>query len=106
MNISVKPELIESNVKYFLNSTLENTHKFKEKYYNNIFNIILFLGLSLLIIVILIVKYKGNKGTKELELKKSRDKQYIIQRLLKIKKDNIIQRNIDNNLITNLPLYK
>ena len=33
MNVVFKPELIESNVKYFLNSTLENSHKFKEKYF-------------------------------------------------------------------------
>tara|TARA_B100000902_G_C27297105_1_gene910639 strand:- start:1517 stop:1834 length:318 start_codon:yes stop_codon:yes gene_type:complete len=105
MNVSLKPNLIESNVKYFLNSTLENSHKFKENYFNNIFNIVAFISLVLFIIIILLVKYKGTKNTKEIELKKKLDKQYIIQRLLKIKQDNINERNLKNNLITNLPVY-
>ena len=105
MNIQLKPNLIENNVKYFLHSTLENSHQFKEKYFNNIFNISCFVGLVLLIFIILSVKYKGNKNIKEIEKKKARDKQVIISRLLKIKKDNNLQRNLNNNLITNLPLY-
>ena len=105
MNVVLKPELIESNVKYFLNSTLENSHKFKEKYFNNIFNVVAFIALVLLIVIILSVKYKGNKNTKELELKKQKDKQYIVQKLLKIKQDNIKDINLKNNLITDLPIY-
>lgn len=105
MNVQIKPQLIENNVKFFLNSTLDNCHNFKQKYFNNIFNIVAFVGLVLLIAIILSVKYKGNKNTKELELKKKRDKQYIFQRLLKIKQENITERNLKNNLITNLPVY-
>ena len=39
-----KPHLIENNVKYFINSTLTNCHKFKDQYFNNIYNISLFIG--------------------------------------------------------------
>lgn len=105
MNYVLTPNLIENNVKYFLNSTLENTNRFKEKYFNNIFNIVTFIGLGLLITVILCIKYKGNKNTKELQLKSERDRLYIIQRLIKIKKDNITENNRQHNLITNLPVY-
>ena len=51
------------------------------------------------------MNYKGNKTTKELEMKKQTDRHYIIRRLLKIKQENIDDRMMRNNLITNLPLY-
>ena len=94
-----KPHLIENNVKYFISSTLTNCHKFKDQYFNNIYNISLFIG------IILFMNYKGNKTTKELEMKKQTDRHYIIRRLLKIKQENIDDRRMRNNLITNLPLY-
>ena len=55
--------------------------------------------------IILFMNYKGNKTTKELEMKKQTDRHYIIRRLLKIKQENIDDRRMRNNLITNLPLY-
>lgn len=105
MNYVLTPNLIENNVKYFLNSTLENTNNFKQKYFNNIFNIVTFIGITVLITIILCIKYKGNKNTKEIQLKRDKDRQYIIQRLIKIKKDNISEKNREHNLITNLPVY-
>ena len=105
MSSILKPQLTESNVKYFINSTLSNCHDFKEKYFNNIFNITLFIGLILFIFIVLSLNYKGNKDTKQIELEKARDKQYIIQRLLKLKQENIDDRRMRNNLITNLPIY-
>lgn len=106
MDNSISPQLIESNVKFFLNSTLNNCHKFKEDYFNNIYNIGLFIGFIIFIGVILFINYKGDKTSKEIENKKQLDKQYIIQRLLKIKQENIDDRKMRNNLITNLPIYK
>ena len=100
-----KPHLIENNVKYFINSTLTNCHKFKDQYFNNIYNISLFIGFFLILGIILFMNYKGNKTTKELEMKKQTDRHYIIRRLLKIKQENIDDRSMRNNLITNLPLY-
>ena len=35
-----KPHLIENNVKYFINSTLTNCHKFKDQYFNIRYNFI------------------------------------------------------------------
>lgn len=55
--------------------------------------------------IILFVNYKGSKTTKEIEQQKQKDREYIIKQLLKIKKENIDDRKIRNNLITNLPLY-
>ena len=105
MQDNLKPQLIENNVKYFMNSTLDSCHKFKDKYYNNLYNVGLFIGFFIILGIILFVNYKGNKTTKELEQQKHNDREYIIKQLLKIKKENIDDRKIRNNLITNLPLY-
>ena len=102
---NLKPNLIENNVRYFLGATLNNCHKFKENYFNNIFNISLFIGFIVLVIIILLIKYKGNKSSKEIELKNKKDREYIIYKLLKIIREHIDDRRIRNDLITNLPMY-
>lgn len=100
-----KPELTEKNVKYFIGSTLKKCHSFKENYFNNIYNISLFVGFIVFLGIILFVNYKGNKSSKEIEIKKQKDKQIIIHKLLKLKQENIDDRKFRNNLITNLPIY-
>lgn len=100
-----KPDLIENNVKYFIGQSLNNCHAFKDKYYNNIFNIVVLVCFILLIGIILFFNYKGNKSTKDIRIKQQKDKEYIIHKLLKIKQENIDDRKMRNNLITNLPIY-
>jgi len=102
---SLKPNLIENNVKYFIGSTLNSCHKFKENYFNNIFNVSLLVGFIGLLAIVLFIKYKGNKSAKEIELTKKKDRDYIIHRLLKLKQENIDDRRMRNNLITNMPFY-
>ena len=102
---SFKPNLIENNVKYFIGSTLNSCHKFKENYFNNIFNMCLLVGFIGLLAIVLFIKYKGNKSAKEIELTKRKDRDYIIYRLLKLKQENIDDRRMRNNLITNMPFY-
>tara|TARA_B100001094_G_C17732397_1_gene577189 strand:- start:221 stop:550 length:330 start_codon:yes stop_codon:yes gene_type:complete len=101
----LKPKLIEDNVKYFLGQSLNNCHNFKEHYFSNIYNIAFFIGFILLIGIILFFNYKGNKSAKEIRIKQQRDKEHIILKLLKIKRENIDDRKMRNNLITNLPIY-
>ncbi len=98
------PNLVESNIKYFLNSTLKNSYKFKENHYNKLFNI--FCGLTFFIILglILFFMYQGNTSEK-LNKKKIQDKKHIIERLLQLRQQNVNTRNLENNLITNLPMY-
>tara|TARA_Y100000591_G_C21850418_1_gene711337 strand:- start:47 stop:373 length:327 start_codon:yes stop_codon:yes gene_type:complete len=100
------PELVEPNVKYFLNSTLKKCNKFKAKYMNFIYNIGLTLLFFTILSIILMYNYKGKKTAKELLLKKQKDKEYILKQLIKIKQQNVDDRRMQNNLITNLPLYK
>lgn len=105
MQDNLQPRLIEDNVKYFLDSALQNSNNFKQKYFNNIYNIVLFIGFFAVLAIILFVNYKGNKSTKEIQMRQIKDKNYIINRLLNIKKETANNKIISNNLITNLPLY-
>jgi hypothetical protein len=106
MNLDNIPELVEPNVKYFLNSTLKNCSKFKEKYINSIYNLSLTILFFIILGIILIYNYKGEKSTKEIQIKKQKDKEYILKQLIKIKQQNVDDRRMQHNLITNLPLYK
>lgn len=99
------PNLIESNVKYFINNALQNSNTIKNKYYNNIFNIICFFIFIVLLTLILFFMYKGNKNTKDINIKRRKDKEQIINKLLRFKQQSIKQQNIANNLITDLPMY-
>ena len=47
-----KPTLVEPGIKYFLNETLSNCAKFKQKYYNDMLNIgiVTFIILSICIL--------------------------------------------------------
>jgi len=49
VNESNKPMLTEPGVKYFLNETLKQCHKFKEKYQNMVFNIGLLIGFFIIL---------------------------------------------------------
>lgn len=100
-----KPELVERNVKYFLGATLKNCHKFKEHNINFFYNIGLAIGFFILFGIILFFNYKGGKTAKEANIKKQKDKQQIIKQLIRIKQQNIDDRKMQGNLITNLPTF-
>ena len=62
MNSFSKPQLTESGIMYFLSNTLNKCNSIQENYYNNIFNIILFLILLVGTILFLTSKYKGKQN--------------------------------------------
>lgn len=95
-----KPILIEPGVKYFLSKTLQHCHDFKEKYYNHILNIGLFLLFVFLLGSLLLYKYKG-KLTPSEKLQKNREKQQYI--LSKIKNYQDSKRRAQQELISGLP---
>ena len=103
--LDARPNLIDSNVKYFIGATLNNCHQFKDKYFNGIFNIGLFIGFVIILGIILIMKYKGNKNTKDIADIERKNREFIIYKLLKIKQENQDDRRMRNGLITNLPTY-
>tara|TARA_B110000483_G_C17698270_1_gene352261 strand:- start:43 stop:390 length:348 start_codon:yes stop_codon:yes gene_type:complete len=100
MDSNLKPHLIEPGVKYFLNSTLQQCKIFKDKYYNFIYNLGIFILFILVIGGVLYYKYKG-KMTKEEKESKQREKQEYI--LSKLKLMHNVTKN--KSLYTDLPLW-
>ncbi len=98
-----KPRLVENGVKYFLNETLKQCHRFKENLHNVLFNIGLFLIFSLILVIILVYKYKG-KLTPIQKQKKDREKQQYI--LSKIQKFQEAKKKAHQELITGLPKWE
>jgi hypothetical protein len=96
----LKPRLIEPGVKYFLNETLKQTHVFRMKHYNTVFNVGLFLLFVLILGIILLFKYKGKLTPSEIQAKNVEKQQYILS---KIKKLQEVKRIAHQELITGLP---
>jgi hypothetical protein len=95
-----KPTLVEPGVKYFLSETLKQCHQFKEKYYNILLNIALFIFFLFLFAGLLIYKYKGKLTPVEKERKNREKQQYILS---KIKNYQDSKLRAQQQLITNLP---
>lgn len=98
-----KPRLIEPGVKYFLNETLKQTHIFRMKYQNTLFNIFLFVLFVVILGSILVYKYKGKLTPDEKKSKDIEKQQYI---LTKIKNLQIAKRRAHQELITGLPNWE
>ena len=95
-----KPRLVENGVKYFLNETLKQCHKFKENLRNWMFNIGLFVFFSLILVIVLTYKYKGKLSPIQKQ-KKDREKQQYI--LSKIQNFQLAKKKAHQELITGLP---
>lgn len=94
------PSLIEPGTKSFLNHTLRQCHIIKSKYYNELFNMGIFLTLSIVVSAVLFYKYKGRLTPLEKERKNREKQQYI---LTKIKNVQEAKRRSQQELITGLP---
>ncbi len=103
-DIHTAPKLIEPGVRYFLNGTLKECRKFKDKHETIFFNIYM---TSILVVVIggfLLYRYKGKLTPAELELKMRKKKEYIISKLNQIAYFRKTQ-GIENGMITSLPSW-
>ena len=99
-----KPKLIEPGVKYFFKGVLKECNNYKQKNYNFIYNLSLFLLFFIILGIILFYRYKGNKTPQEKYIKSMKDKQYIMSKLVYYNRVNLDnQQKIKNNMITNLP---
>lgn len=98
-----KPKLIEPGVKYFLNNVLKQSHIIKEKFYNTIFNIGMFIFFLLILGGILLYKYKGKLTPVEIAQKNKEKQQYILER---IKNFQIAKQRAHQELITSLPHWE
>ena len=98
-----KPVLIEPGVKYFLNETLKQCHKFKEKYHNMLFNISVFICFIFGLGILLFIKYKGKPSLEEKEQKELEKKQYILSKIRNYHQEKI---RLQQELITGLPHWE
>lgn len=78
---NIRPRLIEPGVKYFLSSSLEQCNIFKSKYYNFLYNLGMFIALSLVVGITLYVKYTNKNNIKLQEEKKRQEREYIMNKL-------------------------
>jgi hypothetical protein len=103
-NIEIaKPMLTEPGVKYFLNETLKQCHILKEKYYNNVFNVILLISFFIILGILLFYKYKGKLTPEEIEQKELEKKTYILS---KIRNYQDTKLRAQQQLITGLPHWE
>jgi hypothetical protein len=101
--ISERPMLTEPGVKYFINETLKQCHKFKERYYNTLINIWLLFCFFIGLAILLIFKYKGKLTPEEIEEKEEKKKMYILS---KIKNYQDAKVRAQQQLITGLPHWE
>lgn len=100
---SYKPMLTEPGVKYFINETLKQCHRFKETHKNIIFNIALLICFFIVLGIILLFKYKGKLTPEEMEDKERIKKQYILSKIRNYQDAKI---RAQQQLITGLPHWE
>jgi hypothetical protein len=98
-----KPLLTEPGVKYFLNQALKQSHIIKEQFNNTIFNIGMLIFFLLILVFVLIYKYKGKLTPVEIAQKNKEKQQYILE---KIKNFQIAKQRAQQELITGLPHWE
>ena len=94
------PILCEPGIKSFLRSSLNESHKFKEKYINFFFNLSMLLMFIVILGSMLYYRYKGRLTPNEIALKNRKKKEYIISKLQQLA---TIKKN--NNMLTDLPTF-
>jgi len=99
----MKPNLIETDTKYFFKSTLQNCMIVKNKYYTFLFNGILFFLFVFCLSILLYFQYKGKLSLKEQKEKDNQKFQYIIE---KIKTYQVAKKIAEQELITGLPHWE
>jgi len=93
------PSLTEPGVKSFLHHSLKECKKFKNSYYNIVFNISTFIFLILGIILILIYRYNGGVTKETRKDQNRKNQEYIFKKL-----QFLSATKRSENLITDLPV--
>lgn len=98
--MNTNPILCEPGIKYFLRTSLKESHKFKERYINFFYNIGMFGLFVTVLFSILYYRYKGKLTPGEIALKNRRKQEYIVSKLQQL---SDIKKN--NNMLTDLPVF-
>jgi hypothetical protein len=97
----IRPRLVEPGVKYFINTTLEQCHNLKYKYYNLLYNLGLLILFVIIVAITLYLKYKNKNNLKLQDEKKRQAKEYILNKLRFMQDYKTSQANhITNDLST------
>ena len=103
---TIKPKLVHTSTKFFFNKILKNCNSVKQHNYNLFYNIGMFIVFASIFFIILYSKYKGNMSIEERYQKNTKDKQYIMSKLVYYNRQNLDNnQKIKNNMITNSPDY-
>lgn len=98
-----RPMLTEPGVKYFINETLKQCHKFKEQYNNMLFNVGLLVLFFIVLAILLVYKYKGKLTHEEIEQNEALKKQYILSKIRNFQDAKV---RAQQELITGLPHWE
>jgi hypothetical protein len=90
MSTATPASLIEPGVKSFLKLSLQNCRQFKERHYNTIFNMCIFIGFIGIIGTILIIKYKTKPTPDEVEERRQRQREYVLSQLKLVNAKNYL----------------
>ena len=96
------PTLCEPGVKYILSCSLKESHKFKEKYMNYFFNVIMTVMFLSILFGTLWYRYKICDTHEQLEINKRKKHEYILSKLQQL---SAIKNTSNHNMITNLPSW-
>lgn len=92
--------LVEPGIEMFINNNLKNCQAFRQKYYNVLMNISLFLFFMAFMSAILVYKYKGKPTPQQLQEQNVLKENYIKD---KIKNIHDEKHRMNEEMITNLP---
>ncbi len=99
----MKPNLIESDTKYFFKTTLQKCMVTKQTYYTILFNTSLFVIFVISLSIFLYFQYKGKITVEDKKEKDNKKFQYIIE---KIQSYQIAKKIAQQELITGLPYWE
>lgn len=96
------PSLTEPGVKYWVNQTLKECRKFKDKNVNYIFNIGMTIALFLGTSIFLYFRYKGNITHSEIAKKNRIKQEYIVSKLQQLA---LVKKQKSSTMLTDLPTW-
>lgn len=95
----IKPSVVEPGMVYYMHYALENTHLYKKRVVNMIFNSIMFLFFSSIVIGFLYYSYKNRPSPEEREKIKQKTTQQLLEKVASL-------NNKYRMPISEMPSYK
>lgn len=94
------PKLTEPGIKYFLGHSLKQCHIVRERFYNQMYNMLMLFTFCLLLAGFLVYKYKGKLSEKQKKEKDIQKQKYILTKIQQVEKQ---KQQYRQEIITDLP---